>query len=843
MVKVENRKTLWFLTKQFLKINRARNFIAILAIILTSTLFTTLFTGAGSLFLSQLETNKKKYITDCHAIIQQLSSEEGQRAEAVLKDVSFVEKYGKDIFLGIASGENFPYLLELHAGDENSARNRFALPTQGRMPQTKDEIAVSTTVLDALGIPHKTGEKITLPVSVSDGAPEEETFTLCGYWKGDLVSQYQFAWVSEDYAQEKLASDALDGASDTSDNISGNVFSYAVWFKNTRTISENIRALNALSGLSESGRSSNGFSISPAYEIAFSGEGGISVSSIAAFLVVILLAGYLIIYNIFNISVKNDIRTYGLLKNVGTTGKQLKKIVRMQALVLSAAGIPIGLAAGYIAGVLLIPVLTASLNEKTETVSTAHPLIFLFSAAFSLLTVYLSVLQACRIAARVSPVEALRLAENPQTRRKNKKNFSVSCTGMALQNMSGNWKKGVIVMLSIAISLTTLNVAGILISRHNFKDISDLYLAADFQLSKLTSTADFADFHTISPEIRQTLDVCLYAQETGYTYFSRETLSMPEHLRKTYKRITNKYLKQWGYDWDETWQEISSSNQIPVLYMGISRAVFDQLDWRGEPASWEDFQSGQYVIVNYPYNYYVDKTDYYYKKGDSLTMTCQNGEEKTYEVLEEAMLPYLLDFPYTELISVKVYIPDTEYIVCTGDNSAMRAIINAIPGQEKKVQQYIEELILTEDDTFQFTSVLDLKKDFNRYLSKYYIIGGLLAFVLALIGIMNFYNTTATSLISRKKELALLEAVGMTKKQLLGMLVFEGLFYLCGAVIMAGILTFLYSRRFTDRAIPLYAFLPFALMIPVLLFIAWAIPKVQFRKMNRESVVERIRQQ
>ena len=39
----------------------------------------------------------------------------------------------------------------------------------------------------------------------------------------------------------------------------------------------------------------------------------------------VILAGYLIIYNIFNISVKTDIRAYGLLKNVGTTGKQLKK--------------------------------------------------------------------------------------------------------------------------------------------------------------------------------------------------------------------------------------------------------------------------------------------------------------------------------------------------------------------------------------------------------------------------------------------------------------------------------------------------------------------------------------
>ena len=42
------------------------------------------------------------------------------------------------------------------------------------------------------------------------------------------------------------------------------------------------------------------------------------------------------------------------------------------------------------------------------------------------------------------------------------------------------------------------------------------------------------------------------------------------------------------------------------------------------------------------------------------------------------------------------------------------------------------------------------------------------------IGIMNFFNTTATSVISRKKELALLEVVGMTKKQISKMLVAEG---------------------------------------------------------------------
>ena len=50
---------------------------------------------------------------------------------------------------------------------------------------------------------------------------------------------------------------------------------------------------------------------------------------------------------------------------------------------------------------------------------------------------------------RVSPVEALRLAEGEQSHRKIKKNTSVTWWGMAVQNVLRNWKKGLIVMLSI----------------------------------------------------------------------------------------------------------------------------------------------------------------------------------------------------------------------------------------------------------------------------------------------------------------------------------------------------------------------------------------------------------
>ena len=70
-----------------------------------------------------------------------------------------------------------------------------------------------------------------------------------------------------------------------------------------------------------------------------------TVLAVAALALLIGFTGYLIIYNVFQISVTNDIRFYGLLKTIGTT-RQLRRVIRHQALALSLAGIPLGLAAG-----------------------------------------------------------------------------------------------------------------------------------------------------------------------------------------------------------------------------------------------------------------------------------------------------------------------------------------------------------------------------------------------------------------------------------------------------------------------------------------------------------------
>lgn len=75
-----------------------------------------------------------------------------------------------------------------------------------------------------------------------------------------------------------------------------------------------------------------------------------TVMAIAGVILLIVFTGYLIIYNVFQISVAGDIRFYGLLKTIGTTPRQLRRIIRLQALTLSAVGIPIGLVIGWLIG-------------------------------------------------------------------------------------------------------------------------------------------------------------------------------------------------------------------------------------------------------------------------------------------------------------------------------------------------------------------------------------------------------------------------------------------------------------------------------------------------------------
>lgn len=850
MVKVENKETLRLLTRRFMKMNKGRNRIAVLAIMLTSLLFTSLFAGSVSLILSKRAADIKHFMDSSHAIAQNLSDDEEKRILKAVEKNQKVERYGRGIFLGPLCDERISFSGEVRYADENLAESFNCTPTVGRLPKEPDEAAVSTLILDAMGIPHKLGENVSItwerdPVT---GERWTDTFKLCGFWKGDKAVLGQMVWLSEEFA---LNNRYHVSEKELKDGIYNGGRDFNVWYKNEWKLREKTKELSISAGFTKEG---TGFEVNPAYDLME--EDAFSFSSVVVMVLFVILAGYLIIYNIFNISIKTDIRAYGLLKNVGTTGKQLKRIVRMQAWYLSAVGIPIGLLLGYGAALLMAPSLSASAEisaeagNRTETVVSAHPLIFIGAGIFTLLTVYLSSIQACRIVEKVSPVEALRLSESAQTKRKIKKNASVTWWGMAVGNMLQNLEKGLIVMLSVGLSMVVVDCIVMMVNGYDFDAYKETFLAADFQLDQMGSDARGADFYAITPKIRKQLEECPLKSAAGYVYYSPENHEMEPELFHVWEENAETYKENWTEYENETWEKAKSENKIKVHLMGVNKFVFEKLEWRENPCSWEEFKSGDYVITNYNVHYtsHPEAPESFYETGDTFSMNYESGMKKEYKVLGEALMPYALDYPYADYICLTVIVPEEEFIKETKKDGAMYAAVDAEKGQEKEVRQYIKDTVLKDNDMINVFSVLDMQESFQKYLQKYYIIGVFLVIVLTFIGIMNFFNTMAASVLSRKKELALLEAVGMTKRQISKMLTAEGGIYIGGSFILAVILVLTCTEKLLKNTVGQAFFfsvhltlLPCIFMLPVLAVIAYAISKHEFKKMNQESVVERIR--
>ena len=140
----------------------------------------------------------------------------------------------------------------------------------------------------------------------------------------------------------------------------------------------------------------------------------------------IVLSGYLLIYNVLYIAVNKDITFYGMLKTIGTSPKQIKKIVKGQALKLSLIGISLGLLLGAIVSFLIVPLAMGTLFAGAEASAmprdvSFNPIIFIGAGIFSLVTVMISCKKPAKIAGNISPIEALRYSgSTPKNQKKNR---------------------------------------------------------------------------------------------------------------------------------------------------------------------------------------------------------------------------------------------------------------------------------------------------------------------------------------------------------------------------------------------------------------------------------------
>lgn len=838
MVLVNSRQSIWLLTKRFLKINRGRNIIAILAVIMTAVLFTGAFTAAVSVLQSSMNQDMRTSMDSSQIAIQDLTQEQFQEISGYEK----IKEMGYTIFLSVAENEDLKTTsAEIRYGDEKGAESYMCLPQTGTLPKEKDEAAVSTIVLDLLGIPHEIGARIPLTFTVS-GQQVTEEFRLSGYWKGDSLAQSQLVWVSEDYCLSHMKT-ATSETLALGDYEGG--YNMSLWFDNVFRLNQYKEEIDQRYEISDSQAR---IDIPPAYDRLF-GEDGFPFLTVAALVLLIFLSGYLIIFNVFQISVKNDIRAYGLLKNIGATGRQLKKIVRRQALILSGIGIPIGLVLGWLAGRGMTPYLIDP-EPGMEVLVSGSPWIFLAGALFSLITVYISCMLPCQAVAKVAPVEAVRMTEG--AKRMGKKKIGKKRTGkaspaaLAFGNFRRTWGKSLLVILSLSLPVFLLNCAYVVQKGFHFELYVDTYISSDFHLTGCGNSGRFSDLNALTPEILKDLQdqENVESQAVVYDTEIRHTLNEKEY--QTLEAIMDQAEQEGIYDpaWAAEERKLLENSQIPAHVLGINREAFEKMTFQKEDCTWEEFVRGDYVIVGYS----KDGFGYSCEPGDIITLELE-GQKRDFQVLASGNLPYDLEYPFSAgtYYDGTFYLPRETYLQMGGNAGAMHTGIQVKEGEEKAFAEWLGEY-LSDKPQISEESRMEVEQECSQFAGKYIMILSLLSGLLFIIGVLNFFNTSAVSVLSRKRELSLLEAVGMTKKQIQRMLCLESGFsfglslaladtfgyWLMGEVVMGTA-----GRSFFFIYEPSVAASLAA--CPILAAIAVTVPRYHYKRICRESIVERIR--
>lgn len=145
---VRNRGCIRRLSFETLLAARKRNIIAIIAIALTSLLFTSLFTIAMSINATNQNYQFRSVGTYSHGSFKDVNEEQIAALSANPK----VKASGTRTVIGLCTSGAFEKNYgEVSYMSDNTTKWSYAQPTSGRMPRSGNEIATDTTALALLG--------------------------------------------------------------------------------------------------------------------------------------------------------------------------------------------------------------------------------------------------------------------------------------------------------------------------------------------------------------------------------------------------------------------------------------------------------------------------------------------------------------------------------------------------------------------------------------------------------------------------------------------------------------------------------------------------------------------
>lgn len=827
-----NKEIIKRITNSSLKYNKLRNIFVVIAIVLTTFMISSVFSIGASLIKNYhimsvrlAETTANVYLPNPKEeqikAIEKLGISDSIGKEILVGQIvkKDIQKSKGNVFLKYYDKENWQKQITPAIGD-----------LKGNYPTKENEVMMSKKALELLGKDEsKIGDKIKFSYSGSEGSEIKKEFVLSGiYTTYGLKFDTGYIAVSEQFIK-----------SNNLNILDNGILSFTL--KNSKK-NEAPDLLESNVDLDEGQLYQYCYDIDQdSKEMTKS-----SVAVIGTIGLFIVFSGYLLIYNIMHIAVTKDIHFYGLMKTIGTSPKQIKKIVKGQVFRLSTIGIPIGLILGFVVSFILVPMLISTVSSGTDgnampSEISFSPLIFICATLFSLFTISLSCRKPAKIAGNISPTESLIYSGSKANKQKKdrKSTNGGKLYKMAWYNVFRDKKRAILVFASLFVGIITYLSVNTFLDCVGMENYINSRVSNDFEIQNRKAVDGKINDKFIK-EI-QSMDGVKSVSNFKLSNLQRNINEISDS-RAVYREDSEELDERMHFS--EVIEKAHSAYVSPII-VGVDDLAIEKYNDRSDfKIDVEAFKSGKMALIDSDC-YSEKKNKYIIDKNFEKQNIILRGKHKnslnfkTTQIIHDPNL--LVD---TGLPTVYISLNQLEKLDKNAVNYTLH--INVDKKYEKAINSDIKKM--TKDkNLFVISKSEEIKalKHSERIMD---IIGGGMSIVLILIGLLNFINVMVTGINIRLKELAVMESIGMTKKQIKKMLALEGLYY-------AGITTLLVStlgmtivftigkmaKKIANYAEFIFPTVPLISLAILIFAVCLITPSIAYKYSSKKSVTDRLK--
>lgn len=711
------------------------------------------------------------------------------------KKIPLIKTVGTSLKLGEYKSDKFS--LEIIGADNNALDMLNCNIIEGNYPQNINEIMLEEWVINKLVSKVTIGDKINL---------DYEMINAKGFSLGKLKTDFIISGIMENSygtitANKGKAYVTLQTAEGYIGNNGKSYRQYLALKISPNIRQELIKVRELLSERSENENVYGDYNENSPYVDAIESA---YKSRKLIFLVDVIVAIFavMVIYNVFNISVIERLKHFGLLRAIGATPKQIKYMLLAEALLLGAVFIPIGIGTGIIMTHLLLLIINNvglfEVNAKINLFNIVLPLIMGF------LSILIAVYNSAKLGARVSLIGAINSESKIRKKQADIKSLSnkliLSIYGqmgkMALTNI-GRYKKrfyATVVTISISIALF-VSVFYLVKCLDPVQQISSI-MPSDYVLSyesnreksgyteeairKLENMEGIGRINKLKYTSCNILMDSKYLTKAGKEHFEREA-KFDDYVNRSLSRGKVDLISfAIGLN-EETYNEYFKDKEEINSYKGQGEAlpnafIIQDINYEG----YTNLSPGDSIpiVFSYKENNKWIKTEQDFVIMDTLDkapVSISKGSGSLAVFMKEELLQKY--YPTDGYQRIEIYLENG------ADIQEIEAKLKEIASSQKygKVESYREYIEMVRKIQTQLALVL------------YSIV-----VVISLVGLINIINTMSMNILLRKREFGILRAMGITKLQLREMIFKEGLLYgvigsLLGSIMSVGLIYIIYS--------------------------------------------------